>query len=244
MGVGCKQAMNLQNGVSVRTSFFYSFYSRVAMWTKTNEVVQPISPLPIIVKFTPRRFVMNVKRFSKFIFGYATRLAFITIPFARFTALCAPVCSTPLDMTTLPVGMIWPLLPSHGARIGTELARIFRAFGKTFTNVNCFTTLLASQLDPTSLGLTFHATKSNIVLVSPCLPDLKFFATCFASNRNSIFSTKCLALNRTIEFAISLLIAICSKFFSAVGTVVSFYSHIDIIPQFYAVGNKVCRYEL
>lgn len=92
----------------------------MAGWAITNKIFNFVRSFPVIIKFAPRGNVMNIKRSPELFFCYTAVLAGIVIASSCPLPLFMPVRATPFLMTALPIAMIFALLPSGCAFIGTE----------------------------------------------------------------------------------------------------------------------------
>ena len=135
----------------------------MATLAKQYKISQSIGYFPITIKVTPRNYVVNIKGSTKFSFSYTAILASMIIAIACCFALSTPIRTTPFFMTALPITMVFALLPSGSAIIGTKATGILIAIKNVISYPNSFTTPFASKITMPSFRAAFPRATEHFI---------------------------------------------------------------------------------
>lgn len=124
-------------------------------WTIGSEIIKPICFFPIAIKVSPRYNMVDIHWPIKLFFGDIAILTSIIISLSSPIFLLLPVGTTPFFMTTLPIAMIFSLLPIGSTLIRAKSACISITFYNMCLNLNRFSTLFTSQDTMTAIITTF-----------------------------------------------------------------------------------------
>jgi hypothetical protein len=212
------------------TDSLISLNGGMAMRTQANKIAQIIGAFPVIVKFTPGDYVVNVKRLAKIILVSVAILTFVIVALAGFGALNSPVGAAPFLVTALPVAMILAFLPFCCTFIRTKAPGVFSAFDNVAAHVYRFSALFTGKVGALVHCLAGNAAKAHNAFLESGRMNFKNLTALFAGNRNALAPSKPLTFNRAIKSIVSGLVSIGGKLFSAMFTGMFLDCHTLIIP--------------